>query len=400
MAVHPLLAQHILSQEQQVPIPSMTSADPALTPARFKTQFLRWQQPALVHGETLQWPLQHRERWLWHRLPSSFVKVPGFGDWWADATCGASFVEEAFFHLHPEIMRDFSPPAYFDHADGSHKDGGDRSTPPPHTPSHQPPISHSTDHTLSPPTYHPSLPHTATPLSRDDIAALFGRRNLASYSRFAVFSHAGGGTQLHKDAWDFGFWNTCVYGLKRWLIFPDMDKRTAALIGDLNTQVRIDPHTWFDTVYPLLREHNIPHFDFMQGDGDMVFVPGGWYHQVISLTNSSSVSYNLFDRHSFKTVTQSMCQRHATNPPSTDAVAEVDTGAAEDPTDRLQASADTAARVVQSKRACRLVSELRPSWYRQSCCPQYLSDPQSEKWPLASRLQDYMVFPREHVEYD
>jgi hypothetical protein len=157
-------------------------------------------------------------------------------------------VEEKFFHLHPEVLDDFRPPVYFGHkyggGGGGHKDDG----------------------------------------SRDDIAELFGRRNLASYSRFAVFSHAGGSTQLHKDAWDFGFWNTCVYGLKRWLIFPDMDDATAALIGGLHHQVRIDAHEWFSRVHPLLLQHNIPHFDFMQSDGDMVFVPGGWYHQVLHST--------------------------------------------------------------------------------------------------------------------
>ena len=59
-----------------------------------------------------------------------------------------------------------------------------------------------------------------------------GRRMKMSYSRFLVFSHAGGGTKLHKDAWGSGFWNTCVYGQKRWLFIRHFTGRAREVAVD------------------------------------------------------------------------------------------------------------------------------------------------------------------------
>lgn len=53
-----------------------------------------------------------------------------------------------------------------------------------------------------------------------------------SYSRFLVFSHAGGGTKLHKDAWGSGFWNTCVHGQKRWLFIRHFTGRAREVAVD------------------------------------------------------------------------------------------------------------------------------------------------------------------------
>ena len=52
---------------------------------------------------------------------------------------------------------------------------------------------------------------------------------------------------------------------------------------------------WFEHVYSRLNEWNITEwYEVDQGPGDLIYVPGGgWWHSVISYTDTSSISYNM-----------------------------------------------------------------------------------------------------------
>ena len=184
---------------------------------------------------------------------------------------------------------------------------------------------------------------------------------------------------MHKDAWNNAFWNTCVHGRKRWVLLPDLVAGAAtenarrgaeALIGSLKGQIQLDPHAWYARVHPLLSRHNLTFYEFHQGPGDLVFVPaGGWFHQVVSLTDSASVSFNMMLEPDVDVIAKSFCQRTA-----------------------------SARNTGMSRRACHVLRELRPQWYERTCCGAFLGDP--EAFPRASELEEAMVFPHANVEFD
>ena len=77
----------------------------------------------------------------------------------------------------------------------------------------------------------------------------------------------------------------------------------------------------------------------------LLFLPsGGWWHQVLSLTDSVSLTYNMLDRWSVSTAARSLCanRRHG---------------------------------VLSSRRACLLLQDLRPEWYARTCCPAFVRAP-------------------------
>ena len=88
-------------------------------------------------------------------------------------------------------------------------------------------------------------------------------------------------------------------GRKRWLLIPpeafeEGGNATAIMLREKWTD--IDPLVWFNDVYPQLEALGIPYVEVMQEAGDMVYVPaGGWYHQVVSLTDTASVVMSVAD---------------------------------------------------------------------------------------------------------
>ena len=194
---------------------------------------------------------------------------------------------------------------------------------------------------------------------------------LASYSRFMVFSHGGGGTGLHKDAWNNAFWNTCVHGRKRWVLLPDLVRRVPPAAAAAVMRHATDPHRWWAEVHPTLAQlaaaHNFTWYEFMQEPGDLVFVPaGGWFHQVVSLEDSASVSFNMMVEEDIGRMAKTFCQRSATHLPS-------------------------------AIKACNVLSQLRPTWFTKTCCAAFLRNP--EAFPMASPLEETMVYPHANVEY-
>ena len=123
----------------------------------------------------------------------------------------------------------------------------------------------------------------------------------------------------------------------------------------------MDAHAWFDDVVPGLRadaRFAADQFEFMQEAGDIVFIPaGGWYHQVLSLTDSASVSFNMIHELNIEVVMASVCKR-------------------------TRASRQLGAT------ACNRLRHLRPAWFDRTCCPEFLRDPSQfpHALPLDERL--------------
>ena len=93
----------------------------------------------------------------------------------------------------------------------------------------------------------------------------------------------GAVTPLHDDVWGTHAWLAELQGRKRWILFsPDQQK----LLYDYKVQ----PAKPDLERFPLFRKAKP--LEATIGPGDIIFVPGGWPHYVVSLDPTISLTHN------------------------------------------------------------------------------------------------------------
>ena len=109
--------------------------------------------------------------------------------------------------------------------------------------------------------------------------------------KFVYCGPQGTITGLHADVLYSYSWSANVAGRKRWHLIPP--KYTVCLF-DIFGQ-RLSPHLNYTdnlVMFPRLsiaREHAI---EVIQEEGETIFVPSGWYHQVENLETTLSINHN------------------------------------------------------------------------------------------------------------
>lgn len=101
-------------------------------------------------------------------------------------------------------------------------------------------------------------------------------------------------SELHRDIWYTSAWNYLIQGRKLWFIYPstysemiNRDKERYKISGkDINGIAN-------DIIRPLI---------CIQESGEMIFVPGDYYHAVINLEDSISLTENFMNETNYEKV--------------------------------------------------------------------------------------------------
>lgn len=110
--------------------------------------------------------------------------------------------------------------------------------------------------------------------------------------RFVYMGPAGSWTPLHADVLRSYSWSSNVCGTKRWILLPpDQAPLLLGMRGRLPT--RVDDDAYDRHEFPQL--HRARRIEVLQGPGETIFVPSGWYHQVHNLTDAISINHNWFN---------------------------------------------------------------------------------------------------------
>ncbi|KAJ3125233.1 hypothetical protein HK098_000431 [Nowakowskiella sp. JEL0407] len=145
---------------------------------------------------------------------------------------------------------------------------------------------------------------------RDDLFRLVGERKRPPF-RWIVIGPARSGTGIHVDPLGTSAWNALISGHKRWVLFPPS---TPKEMIDPRGLTDNEASTWFVEVYPslvspktrdesgksLAERYGI--VEILQGPGEVVFVPGGWFHVVMNLDFTVAVTQNYCSRTNFEYV--------------------------------------------------------------------------------------------------
>lgn len=91
-------------------------------------------------------------------------------------------------------------------------------------------------------------------------------------------------------------------GRKRWILLPPGEE------FKLKDQLNNLP---FSIDESMLKEHDVKYFDIIQEANETLFVPSGWYHQVINLTDVFSINHNWFNSCNVLTILENLVKNYA-----------------------------------------------------------------------------------------
>lgn len=99
--------------------------------------------------------------------------------------------------------------------------------------------------------------------------------------RFVYMGPAGTFTPLHRDVYGSYSWSANVVGRKVWWLFPPgVEKELVDEHGNLLFDVRGHPGAGRG-------------IKILQQEGEVIFVPSGWHHQVVNVDFVSLHNYTL-----------------------------------------------------------------------------------------------------------
>ena len=136
----------------------------------------------------------------------------------------------------------------------------------------------------------------------DDLFHLLGEDKRPPY-RWVAIGPERSGSSLHVDPLATSAWNALLFGVKRWVLFPPSAPKS--LVKGESLKERGEDNeaiTYFVRVLPRIREEErrraragLPLLgmrEVMQYPGETIFVPGGWWHAVLNLTDTIAVTQN------------------------------------------------------------------------------------------------------------
>jgi histone arginine demethylase JMJD6 len=113
------------------------------------------------------------------------------------------------------------------------------------------------------------------------------------------------GTCVHIDPLGSSAWNTVVSGKKLWVLFPpgtpkSVVKAKRQILPDEDDEAI---NFFIDLIPRLKRDYpTLDVYQFIQGPGDTVFIPGGWWHAVLNLEDSIAITQNYCSKQNFDKV--------------------------------------------------------------------------------------------------
>jgi len=103
------------------------------------------------------------------------------------------------------------------------------------------------------------------------------------------------GTTVHTDPLGTGAWNAVTHGLKRWVLMEPGESKKKVKGRDLIKAGEDDEAImYFDFILPRIKKEypELKIYEGLQKPGEVIFVPGDWWHGVLNLEDTVAVTQN------------------------------------------------------------------------------------------------------------
>ncbi|GAB9473909.1 F-box protein [Globisporangium polare] len=126
--------------------------------------------------------------------------------------------------------------------------------------------------------------------------------------RWLIIGPKKSGSTFHIDPNSTNAWNGVIRGAKKWIMFPPEIVPPGVHPSEDGSAVStpVSLMEWFVTFYPQIKKLP-PHMKPLEGvcrEGEIVFVPHGWWHLVLNLDESIAVTQNFVCKGNIKGVLQ------------------------------------------------------------------------------------------------
>lgn len=113
------------------------------------------------------------------------------------------------------------------------------------------------------------------------------------------------GTSVHIDPLGTSAWNAVTHGCKRWVLFEPETAKRVAKGKDVRQKGEDDEAImYFDFLLPRLKRRHpeVRVYEGLQNAGDLIYVPGDWWHGVLNLEDCVAVTQNYCGPENFEKV--------------------------------------------------------------------------------------------------
>eukprot|EP00747_Dinoflagellata_sp_TGD_P180703 gnl/TRDRNA2_/TRDRNA2_33615_c0_seq1.p1 gnl/TRDRNA2_/TRDRNA2_33615_c0~~gnl/TRDRNA2_/TRDRNA2_33615_c0_seq1.p1 ORF type:complete len:524 (-),score=98.03 gnl/TRDRNA2_/TRDRNA2_33615_c0_seq1:22-1593(-) len=257
---------------QTLPLPRIKRSE--ITVKEFFDRFLLPQRPCIIEGAIDHWP--GVKRWnleqLLERLRNSSLKV---GE---DDKGRKLRMKFKYYHDYMKVQRDDSPLYLFE------------------TRVDQDPVTRGLLDDWEIPDL---FPH--------DFFNLVNQPAKPPYRWWSIGPKRSG-TTVHNDPLGTAAWNAVTHGKKRWVLFePEVPARLAKGkdVIDKSSKMEDDEAImYFDYLLPRIKAKHpdVRVYEAVQGPGEVIFVPGNWWHGVLNIEDAISATQNYCGLDNFDTV--------------------------------------------------------------------------------------------------
>jgi len=120
------------------------------------------------------------------------------------------------------------------------------------------------------------------------------RTDVSNDYRFVYIGPKNSWTPLHSDVFGSFSWSANIVGKKKWIfLVPGEEDKLRDNLGNLAFDVDSIEESKKSTLNKIV---------MIQDEGEIIFVPSGWYHQVCNLEDTISINHNWFNGCNIETV--------------------------------------------------------------------------------------------------
>jgi oxalate decarboxylase/phosphoglucose isomerase-like protein (cupin superfamily) len=145
---------------------------------------------------------------------------------------------------------------------------------------------------------------------KEDLFSLFGAETRPDY-RWLIIGPARSGSTFHKDPNATSAWNAVISGAKKWILFPPDTLPPGVYANQDESEVTapVSVMEWFHHYYAVARRMKQPPLECVCREGEIMFVPHGWWHCVINLEHTVAITQNYVSRRNLDAVLKFVRER-------------------------------------------------------------------------------------------